>query len=510
MVEINRQGLSLEDLFKNRAGESLSYEDFIILPGFTEDFSPAEVNLKTKLTKKITLNLPLVSSPMDTVTGELLARWLALLGGIGILHYNCSVEEQVKMVTGVKRFENGFILEPVTLSPNNLIFDITTLGYSTIPVTVDGKPQGKLVGMLTKVDFDPEEHKNLKVLERMIKINQGLVTATIKEISEGSHPDIRKANEIIRDKRLLALPIITAEGNLYALATRADIDKNRDFPLASKDFRKRLLVGAAIGTRDKDKERAKALIEAGVDVLVIDSAHAHVTFVADMLHFLKEKFFQTEVIAGNVATAEGVKFLAENGADAIKVGLGIGSICTTQEVTGVGRGQATAVWHCAQAANSLKEPVPIIADGGITQTGDLVKALVLGASTGMLGNLLAGTFESLGEWVEVEGLKTKEYRGMGSRKAMKVGSSKRYQLEKVRQESQAPEGIEARVLNRGHIYDLIPEIAAGLKQALFKIGKSNISDLHQAAKAGKIRVEQRTEAAKKEGRPHDLFEVISG
>ena len=394
MNKISFNGLSLKELFKNKAGESLTYNDFIILPGFSKGFSPADVNLKTKLTRKISLNLPIVSSPMDTVTGELLASWLALLGGIGILHYNCTISEQVKMVESVKNFK---------------------------------------------------EPKN----------------------------------------------------------------KDIDYSLACRNNNGRLLVGAAIGTRAEDQKRAEALIKAGADVLVIDSAHAHVTFAAEMLNFLKNKFPQIEVVAGNVATAEGVKFLAENGADAVKVGVGSGSICTTQDVTGVGRGQATAVWQCGQAANSLKTPIPIIADGGITQTGDLVKALILGASTGMLGNLLASAFESLGEWQEIDGLRVKEYRGMGSKKAMAAGSSKRYQLENSKR-VQAAEGVAGKIIGKGHIYDLIPEIAAGLKQALFKIGFKNIFDLQQAAQESKVRVEYRSEAAKQEGSPHNLLEVISG
>ena len=499
----------MENFFKNLGSKSITYDDFIILPGFARGFSPNDVKLETNFSRNIKLKLPFVSSPMDTVTGELVARWLALLGGLGIIHYNCSVDEQVKMVSAVKRFENGFILDPQATAPDNLIKDVAGSGYSTIPVTEGGKAHGRLVGMLTRLDYDLEFHKDLPVKSRMVALGNGLVVARKSEVSADGHLEILKANEIIREKRLLALPIVDEAGNLLALATRADIEKNLNFPAALKDKEKRLRVGAAIGTRDDDKKRVESLAAAGVDVLVIDSGHGHTSFVGEMIKFLKNNFPAIDVVAGNVATAAGVKYLAECGADAIRVGVGSGSICTTQEVTGVGRGQGTAVWECSQAAKSLPQPIPIIADGGIRKTGDMVKALLLGASSVMLGNFLAGTYESLGEWVELEsGLKVKEYRGMGSKKAMELGSSTRYQIKDMK--VRASEGVAARVLGKGHIYDLIPEAAAGLRQGLYKVGFADIASMRQAAGEGQVFIEQRSSAARAEGNVHDLFDVVSG
>lgn len=486
-------GFTANEIFNKPEG--YTYSDFIILPGYF-DFDRKEVSLTTKLTRNISMNLPFISSPMDTVTEEKMAINMALLGAIGILHYNNTIEEQVEMVRKVKRFENGFISDPVVLSPKNTIKDVKAikqkLGFSGIPITEDGTLGSKLIGIVTARDIDFE-----KDLTRPLK---DVMTTNLVTAKEGV--TLQEANEILRKSKVGKLPIIDREGKLVSLVSRTDLKKNRDFPYATKDKNKQLRVGAAISTFEEDRERLEKLVNAGVDVVVIDSAQGYNKYQIEMIKYIKKNYPNLDVIAGNIVTEEQAEGLIKAGADALRIGMGPGSICTTQETMAVGRPQATAVYHTARVGK--KYGVPVIADGGISTIGHIMKALALGAHTVMMGQLLAGTSESPGEYTYKDGIRLKKYRGMASIEAMKEGGGKRYFTQG--QDMKIAQGVVGAVVDRGSLLDFIPYLENGLRHAFQDVGIKTVEELHTSVDNGKIKMQIRSVSAIKEGGVHDLYQ----
>jgi IMP dehydrogenase len=469
-------------------GEGLTFDDVLLLPGYSQVL-PRDVEIKTRLTKDITLNVPMLSAAMDTVTEANLAIALAREGGLGILHKNMSIEEQAGQVRKVKRSESGLILDPVTLLANATIGDALKLMREN---KIGGIPiidkAGKLVGILTNRDLRFEDDPKRKVSEVMTKEN--LYTAP-----EGT--DLKKAEQLFKKTKVEKLPIVDKQGKLKGLFTYSDILKLKSHPNAVKDAFGRLLVGAGVGITRDMLDRVDALQKVGVDIIGLDSAHGHSKGVISALKDVKKNFKNLNVIAGNVGTAEGAKALAEAGADAVKVGIGPGSICTTRIVAGAGVPQLTAVM---EAYKELKNKnIPLIADGGIRYTGDMVKALAAGADCVMMGSVFAGTEESPGETIIYEGRKFKEYRGMGSLGAMSTGSSDRY-FQDVEDDVKkfVPEGIEGRVAYKGTLKEIVYQYTGGLRAGMGYCGASNIDDLK---KATFIKI---TNAGMKESHPHDV------
>lgn len=490
---MNNDGFTAENIFNQPTG--YTYNDIILLPGYF-DFDKNIVSFTTKLTNNINIQLPFISSPMDTVTEEKMAISMALLGGIGILHYNNTIEEQVTMVKKVKRFENGFISDPVVLSPKHSIKDVIDikekLGFSGIPITEDGTLNTKLIGIVTARDIDFEKDLNKKLKEVM---TDKLVTA-----KEGV--TLPEANEILRTSKVGKLPIINKDGKLVSLLSRTDLKKNRDFPLATKDKNKQLRVGAAVSTFQEDRERLQELVKYGVDVIIIDSAQGYNKYQIDMLKYVKKTYPDLDVIAGNIVTEEQAEGLIKAGANGLRIGMGPGSICTTQETMAVGRPQATAVYHTAKIAR--KYNVPVIADGGISTIGHIMKALSLGAHSVMMGQLLAGTAESPGEYTYQEGVRLKKYRGMASIEAMKDGGGKRYFTKA--DDIKIAQGVVGSVVDRGSLLDFIPYLDNGLKLAFLDVGCKNIGELHEAVIKGNLRMQIRSTSAIREGGVHDLYQ----
>lgn len=469
-------------------GEGLTFDDVLLLPGYSQVL-PRNVDITTKLTKDIRLNVPMLSAAMDTVTEANLAIALAREGGLGILHKNMSIEKQADQVRKVKRSESGLILDPVTLTANATIGDAVRLMREN---KIGGIPiidkNGKLVGILTNRDLRFEEDMKRKVSEVMTKEN--LYTAP-----EGT--DLKKAEQLFKKTKVEKLPIIDKNGKLKGLFTYSDILKLKSYPHAVKDAFGRLLVGAGVGITRDLMDRVAALQHVGVDVIALDSAHGHSKGVINALKEIKKNFKKINVIAGNVGTADGAKALAEAGVDAVKVGIGPGSICTTRIVAGAGVPQLTAVM---EVYSVLKEKnIPIIADGGIRYTGDMVKALAAGADCVMMGSIFAGTEESPGETIIYEGRKFKEYRGMGSLGAMATGSSDRY-FQDVEDEVKkfVPEGIEGRVAYKGLVKEIVYQFAGGLRAGMGYCGAGNISELKNA------RFIKITNAGMKESHAHDV------
>lgn len=485
-------GLSAEDLFSIPTG--LTYKDFLVLPGYI-DFNPSDVDLETNLTKNIKLKRPFVSSPMDTVTEEAMAISLALQGGIGIVHYNNTIDEQVNIVKKVKRYENGFISDPVVLSPENTIKDLDKIkekyGFSGIPITEDGTQNTKLIGIVTNRDVDFEKDRSIRLGQVMTKeLITGHVGMTLKE-----------ANNILKTSKKGKIPIIDSQGKLVSLVSRSDLKKRREFPYSSKDAKKRLMVGAALSTLPEGRDRAAALCEAGVDVIVIDSAQGNSFYQIDMIRFLKKNFPNLEVIGGNVVTKSQCKNLIEAGADGLRVGMGPGSICITQETMAVGRAQATAVFRTASFAS--KYEIPIMADGGITNIGDIANALAIGASTCMMGSMFAGTDEAPGDYFYENGVRLKKYRGMASVEAMKAGGGKRYYSEN--QKILVAQGVSGAVPAKGSMHSLAPYLSQGLRHSFQDMGYKNLEELHQALYSGKLRFERRSESAQAQGSVYGLY-----
>ncbi len=470
-------------------GEGLTFDDVLLVPAYSEVL-PREVETSTYLTKSIELKIPVISAAMDTVTEWQLAIALAREGGIGILHKNMTIEQQVEQVRKVKRSESGLIIDPVTLHVDATIADALKLMAENkiggIPI-VD--KANKLVGILTNRDLRFEDNPRKKVSEVMTTNN--LVTAP-----EGT--DLVGARKILSLYKIEKLPVVKKDQTLVGLITYRDIQKVQNFPYAVKDSFGRLLVGAALGITSDMLERAEALMKIGVDVVTLDSAHGHSKGVIMAVKDLKKNFKNLQVIAGNIATKEGAKALADAGADCVKVGIGPGSICTTRIVAGAGVPQITAVMEAAEA---LKDKgIPCIADGGIRYTGDMVKALVAGASSVMMGSVFAGTEESPGETIIYEGRKFKQYRGMGSIGAMQQGSSDRY-FQDVEDgiKKLVPEGIEGRVAFKGTLSETVHQYTGGLKAGMGYVGAKNIADLQKNAQFVRI-----TNAGMRESHAHDI------
>ncbi|MHB1652736.1 MAG: IMP dehydrogenase [Desulfitobacteriaceae bacterium] len=466
-------------------GEGLTFDDVLLVPARSEVL-PRDVDVSSYLTQKIKLNIPLMSAGMDTVTDSRMAIAMAREGGIGIIHKNMSIEQQALEVDKVKRSEHGVITDPIFLHPEDKVQDALNLmaryRISGIPITVDKK----LVGILTNRDLRFE--KNYQRYIREVMTQENLITAPVGT-------NLEEAKEILSQHRIEKLPIVDENGDLKGLITIKDIEKARQYPHSAKDERGRLRVGAAVGVTPDTVERVEALLKASVDVIVVDTAHGHSLGVIQAVRELKQRFPDSQIVAGNVATAEATKDLIEAGADAIKVGIGPGSICTTRVVAGIGVPQITAIIDCAGEAD--KHGVPVIADGGIKFSGDIVKALAAGAKVVMIGSLFAGTEESPGEIEIYQGRSFKVYRGMGSIGAMKEGSRDRYFQEK--DQKLVPEGIEGRVPNKGPLSETVYQMVGGLRAGMGYCGTANIEALRTNTKF--IRM---TSAGLRESHPHDV------
>lgn len=471
-------------------GEALTFDDVLLVPR-KSSVLPREANLTTRLSRNISLNIPLVSAAMDTVTESALAIALAREGGIGILHKNLSIERQADEVGRVKRSESGMIRDPITMHADQTVGDALALmsryKISGIPIVNGG---GKLIGIVTNRDLRFEPNRELSISEVMT--NGKLVTAPVGTTLE-------RAEHILQKHRIEKLPVIDGRGRLQGLITFKDIQKKKHHPNACKDEQGRLRVGAAVGIAPDTMERVAALIDGGVDVIVVDTAHGHSAGVLDVVRRIKRKYPDRELIAGNVATAEGTRDLIRLGVDAVKVGIGPGSICTTRIIAGVGVPQVTAIHACARVA--ARSRVPVIADGGIKQTGDIAKAIAAGADSVMIGSLFAGVDESPGEKVLFEGRSYKMYRGMGSLEAMKRGSSDRY-FQDVEDDlpKLVPEGIEGRVPFKGPLSDTVFQMTGGLRSAMGYCGCRTIRELQTLAQFLRM-----TEAGLRESHPHDVF-----
>ncbi len=464
--------------------EGISFDDILLVPAKSEVL-PKEVDISTKLTNKINLNIPLVSAGMDTVTEARLAIAIAREGGIGIIHKNMSVEQQALEVDKVKRSEHGVIVDPFYLSPTHYIYDALELmeryHISGVPITVEGK----LVGILTNRDLRFETDYSKRIDEVMTKEN--LITAPV-----GTDLDIAK--EILRKYKIEKLPLVDDNFNLKGLITIKDIEKAIKYPNSAKDENGRLVVGAAVGVTKDVMRRVKALVEANVDAVVVDTAHGHSKGVLDTVATIKEQYPDIQLIAGNVATAEGTRELISAGADAVKVGIGPGSICTTRIIAGIGVPQITAIIDCAEEADKWNRP--IIADGGIKYSGDITKALAAGAKTVMIGSLFAGTEESPGDVEIYKGRSYKVYRGMGSLGAMESGSRDRYFQEDTKK--LVPEGVEGRVPYKGPLSESVYQLVGGLRAGM---GYCGAKDLKELRNAQFIKI---TGAGLRESHPHDV------
>lgn len=469
-------------------GEGLTYDDVLLIPAFSEVL-PREVNIQAKFTKNITLNVPVVSAAMDTVTESEMAIAMARVGGIGVLHKNMSVEKQANEVKKVKRSESGMILEPITVTKDETVLVAKNLmrEYSIggIPVIDE---QGKLIGIITNRDLRFESDNTRKIAEVMTSEN--LVT-----VAEGT--SLEQAELVLQDNKIEKLPVVNSNYKLIGLITYRDIIKVIENPNANKDEYGRLRVAAAIGVTGDAFERAEALIKSGVDALIIDTAHGHTKGVVSILKEIKGEYPAIEIVVGNIATGAAAKYLVEAGADAVKVGIGPGSICTTRVVAGVGFPQLSAIIDVAEAIKGTG--VPVIADGGVRYTGDIPKAIAAGADSVMLGSLLAGTKESPGETIIFEGRKFKSYRGMGSVEAMKQGSKDRY-FQDVEDDIKklVPEGIVGRVPYKGELHETMHQFTGGLRAGM---GYCGAKDIEAQKKAKFVKI---TAAGIRESHPHDV------
>ncbi len=468
--------------------DGLTFDDVLLIPAYSEVL-PREVNLKTKFSRNITLNVPLVSAAMDTVTESGLAIAIAREGGIGVIHKNMSIEEQARQVHAVKRAENGMIYDPVTIKKGSTVADALSMmkefHIGGIPVVDDDR---KLVGIVTNRDLRFESDVNRPVDEVMT--SEGLVTTS-------QTTDLEEAAKILQEHKIEKLPVVDNDGRLVGLVTYKDITKAKDKPFACKDKLGRLRVAAGVGVTADSMQRVDALVAAGVDAIVIDTAHGHSKGVIGVLKDVKAKYPHIDVVVGNIATGDAARYLVENGADGVKVGIGPGSICTTRIIAGVGVPQLSAVYDVAKALEGTG--VPLIADGGIRYSGDIVKALAAGAYSVMLGGMLAGVEESPGDTIIYNGRKYKSYRGMGSLEAMEKGSKDRYFQGNVSDAKKlVPEGIAARVPYKGNLYEVVYQMLGGLRAGMGYCGAKDIDALHGAM------FTRITNAGVAESHPHDV------
>lgn len=468
--------------------DGLTFDDVLLIPAYSEVL-PREVNLKTKFSRNITLNVPMVSAAMDTVTEAGLAIAIAREGGIGVIHKNMSIEEQARQVHAVKRAENGMIYDPVTIKKGSTVADALSMmaefHIGGIPVVDDDR---KLVGIVTNRDLRFESDVNRPVDEVMT--SDGLVTTS-------QTTDLEEAAKILQEHKIEKLPVVDNDGRLVGLVTYKDITKAKDKPFACKDKLGRLRVAAGVGVTADTMQRVDALVAAGVDAIVIDTAHGHSKGVISVLKDVKAKYPNIDVVVGNIATGDAARYLVENGADGVKVGIGPGSICTTRIIAGVGVPQLSAVYDVAMALDGTG--VPLIADGGIRYSGDIVKALAAGAYSVMLGGMLAGVEESPGDTIIYNGRKYKSYRGMGSLEAMEKGSKDRYFQGNVSDAKKlVPEGIAARVPYKGNLYEVVYQMLGGLRAGMGYCGAKDIDALHGAM------FTRITNAGVAESHPHDV------
>jgi IMP dehydrogenase len=485
-VARNADGAAPEYMADRFLGEGLTFDDVLLVPAYSE-VHPRDTDVSTRLTQRVTLTMPLVSAAMDTVTESRMAMAMAREGGLGIIHKNMSIERQAAEVDRVKRSESGMIMNPITLSSTGTLRDALKLmqqfSISGVPIVDE---DNRLRGIITNRDLQFEQELGRPIAEVMTR--ERLITAPVGT-------SLEEAEQILHRERIEKLPVVDEDGRLRGLITVKDIFKRRQFPNAAKDEHGRLRVGGAIGTGTRDIERAGALLDAGADVLVIDTAHGHSVGVLEAMERTRSKFPDAQVIAGNVATAAGARALMERGADAIKVGIGPGSICTTRVVTGVGVPQLTAVM---EAVRGVEDRIPIIADGGIRFSGDIVKALAAGASAVMMGSLLAGTEESPGESFLLEGRRFKTVRGMGSLSAMEQGSADRY-FQEDNQRKFVPEGIEGRVPYKGPATDVLYQLVGGVRSGMGYCGVADLQALRRDVRFTRI-----TPGGLRESHPHDV------
>jgi IMP dehydrogenase len=493
-------GLTCKDVFGR--GRGITFDDLILLPSFSA-VSGKDISLQSRLMPNLRLHLPLLSSPMDTVTEWKTATHMALHGALGFIHFNLPPEEAAAMVHRVKRFRMGFIYNPECRKPNDPCSEVTQLktqqGFSTILVTEDGTLTGKLVGMVMKGNVSLEPDKNTPLKEVMIPLNQ----LEVRQIDEVS--DLSAARKILRDHPSISkLPLLNPNGSVHALVTREDVAKAEEFPNSLLDQNEQLQVGAAVSTHERDRDRVEALLEACVDVLVIDSAQGSTRFAVDLIKHIRKLSEEIPIIAGNVVTPAQAEPLIAAGANILRVGMGSGSICTTQQAIGVGRAQLSAVYHTSLMAH--KRNVSIVADGGIRTTADMIAAIACGADALMLGRFIAGCEESPAtEEKDPYGRRFKRYRGMGSANAIRDGGSRRYGNTSHGNNTIVAQGVEGLVPAQDSLDIVLPEIAATLRKSLEYLGCSSIEDLHNRVTNGKVRFELQSPAAKTEGQPHDIL-----
>jgi IMP dehydrogenase len=488
-------GHSAEKLFKSGV-VGYTYDDLICLPG-SIDFTVSDVVLESRFTREIRLKTPIVSSPMDTVTEADMAIGMALQGGIGVIHTNLPMEQQAAEVSKVKRFRSGFILKPFCVSPNVTIAELDAIqakcGFKAFPVTSDGKMGSKLEGIITKRDTLFVENRHNTPISQIMTKAKDLVSAM-----EGV--GLKDAHTILKGAKKGYIPILGKQGNLMALIAASDIRKEDQFPLATKDDKGRLMVACAVGTRPEDRDRVTKLVQAGVDAIVVDSSQGDSHFQRDFLCWMRTAFPKLQIIGGNVVTRAQAKHLIDCGVDGLRVGMGIGSICTTQEVCACGRAQASAVFQVAKIAKD--HGIPIIADGGISSPGHITKALCMGASAVMCGSLLAGTKETPGEYFFADGVRLKRYRGMGSIDAMKKGSDDRYFGTKTT--VKVAQGVCGTVQDKGPVEAYIPYLTQGVSHGMQDLGCMSVQKLHEDLYSGQLRFEIRSPAAQREGGVHGL------